>query len=121
MSHHQKFDDPTNRVVCAFENLTLAEQARHKLVESGFDSDDVYLLYGSQDAEELDTSAKWFADTDKIMKKFSQRLRDGQAVLSLPIEDGASRERAHQILLACQAKYTTHFGEWVTEVMQSDS
>ena len=70
------------------------------------------------DASDVDTSAKWFADTDKEMKKFASELRRGFVALAVPIKDSDSRNEVNAVLQDNGAQHVTHFGEWVTEVMR---
>lgn len=118
MSDEHQYDDPTNRVVCLFDDKPKALDAKAALIEFGFDKHQVHLLHGGKDAAEVDTSAKWFADTDKFMKKFKRELRDGDTVISVPIKDCDCREQVHTILKSHDARNITHFGEWITEVMR---
>ena len=118
MTDEHKYDDPTNRVVCIFDDHTHAHEAKAALIEFGFEKQQVYMLCGDEDAAEVDISAKWFADTDKEIKKFERELRHGQTVLSVPIKDWDCREGVHQILKKHDARHVTHFGDWITEVMR---
>lgn len=118
MSEEHKYDDPTNRVVCMFDDFTKAEAAKASLIEFGFEDHQVHILHGDADAAEVDTSAKWFADTDKEIKKFERELRDGRTVLSVPVKDCDCRDGVHRILKTHDARHITHFGEWITEVMR---
>jgi hypothetical protein len=45
-------------------------------------------------------------------------LSEGRIVISVPVDDAKERERIHAILKRHQARMITHFGEWVTEMMQ---
>ena len=110
-------DDPRNRIVCVFEDTVSAEKARAALVDYGFAPNQVRLLR-ENDAKEMDTSAKWFADTDEEMKKFERQLRGGLVAVALPVRDAESRQQIYEILQSHGAHRVTHFGEWVTEVMR---
>lgn len=118
MSDTHKYDDPTNRVVCTFDDRAKARDAKAAVIEFGFEKEQVHMLHGDKDAAEVDTSAKWFADTDKEIKKFERELRNGQTVLSVPIKDCDCREGVHEILKKHDAQHITHFGDWITEVMR---
>lgn len=113
-----KYSDPTNRVVCTFDNAQKAEKARAALIDFGFTDNQVHKLVGDAAADEVDTSAKWFADTDKEIKKYEQELRAGAVVLSVPVKDCDCREEVHSILKRHDGRHITHFGEWITEVMR---
>ena len=118
MSDDHKYDDPTNRVVCTFDGHDTARDAKAALIEFGFEKQQVHVLQGEEDAEEVDTSAKWFADTDKEIKQFKRELHRGHTVLSVPVKDCDCREEVHQILKKFGATHVTHFGDWITEVMR---
>lgn len=118
MSEDNVQNDPTNRVVCIFDQHSQAVAAKSELISFGFEKEHVQLLSGEADAADVDTSAKWFADTDKFMKKFDRELRAGATILSVPIKDRDCREGVHSILTAHGARHVTHFGEWITEVMK---
>jgi hypothetical protein len=118
MNAKQPLKDPTNRVVSVFDKRSQAESALQALVEDGFDKEEIRLFHGAEDAANVDTSPKWFADTDVEIKKYRRELDAGNSVISVPIDSGVSRERVHAILQENEARLTTHFGEWITEVMQ---
>lgn len=118
MSDDKQYNDPTNRVVCIFDDHTKAFDAKAALIEFGVAKDDVTLLRGDSDAAEIDTSAKWFADTDVKMKKFERELRHGASVLAVPVKDSDCRTKVNQILQDHDARQVTHFGDWITEVMR---
>lgn len=113
----QVFDDPTNRIVCVFDAEESAEKAKTALISYGFQSQQVKTL-GADDSSKNDTSAKWFADTDKEMKKFARELRRGFVGLAVPVKDSDSRKEVNEILQSHGAQHVTHFGDWVTEVMR---
>lgn len=118
MSDDKTYDDPTNRVVCTFADVHDAEQAKAALLASGFTNEQIHMLVGESAADEVDTSAKWFADTDKEIKKYVRELRNGAVVLSAPVKDCDCREEVHEIMKHAGARHITHFGEWITEVMR---
>ena len=104
---------------CAFSmTVPKPRDAKAALIGLGFEKNQIHVLHGDDDAAEVDTSAKWFADTDKEIKKFEREIRHGQTVLSVPIKDCDCREGVHQILKEHDARHITHFGEWITEVMR---
>ena len=86
MSTEKFYDDPTNRIVCIFDDRSDSVSAKSALIEFGY-ADGHVRLYDEQAASEVDTSAKWFADTDTEIKKFEQQLRSGAIVMSVPIKD----------------------------------
>lgn len=114
----QILDDPTNRVVCTFDDRQKAEEAKAALAEYGIAKHRIRVLKGEDDADEVDTSAKWFADTDKEMKKYARELQAGNVVISIPVKDCDCREEVNRIVQSFDARHATHFGEWITEVMR---
>lgn len=117
-SDEKVLDDPTNRIVAVFDTLQRANAARDELQQHGVPRDHIRILRGSETAEQVDTSAKWFADTDDEIKRYQRELRAGSTVASIPVHDGASRETIHAILKQHKARLITHFGRWVTEMMK---
>lgn len=111
-------EDPTNRIVAVFANKEFADAARNDLSDYGIQERQIRILEGKGEADEVDTSAKWFADTDEEMEQFQQQLLAGNTVISVPAKDKASREEIHEILKRHDAYRVTHFGRWVTELMR---
>ncbi|MCA9198266.1 MAG: hypothetical protein KDA87_12040 [Planctomycetales bacterium] len=110
-------DDPANRVVCTFDNRQQAEDAKAALADFGISGHRIRVLNGEDGADEVDTSAKWFADTDKEIKKYTRELHAGNTVISIPVKDCDCREEVNRIVQNFDARHITHFGEWITEVM----
>jgi len=118
MSEKQPLQDPINRVVSVFDEHQLAESAKQELLKHGYDGEQIRLFHGPEDASDVDTSAKWFADTDVDIARYRKELADGNTVLSVPVVDGTSREEVHGVLKQCNARLTTHFGDWITEILK---
>ncbi|QEG37581.1 hypothetical protein [Bythopirellula goksoeyrii] len=118
MSKEKPLEDPINRVVSVFDEPMQAEAAVKLLLEDGFSKEQLRVFHGPEDAAKVDTSKKWFADTDVDIKRYRRELEVGNTVISVPIEDGESRNRVHALLKNEGARLTTHFGEWITEVLQ---
>jgi len=118
MSEHNFSERPTNYVVCVFDDKQDAIYAKTALIEHGLENRQVELVYGEQAAADVDTSAKWFADTDEEMKKYERELRNGAILLSVPVASGESRGEIQAILQTHGGRQLTHFGEWVTEGMR---
>lgn len=114
----QLLEDPTNRVVAVFEDRDKAEAARAELLRSGLTEGHIRILEGRGDASDVDTSDKWFADTREDLERYERELRIGNIVIAAPITDADHREAVHDILKRHEARLVTHFGRWVTEVMQ---
>ncbi len=111
-------NDPTNRVVCVFDNGDDAIAAREELRRCGCGAEEVHILHGRNDAEAMDTSPKWFADTDQEMQRYQHQLASGNTVLAALVHDRESRDAVHQVLKSHNARMVTHFGEWITEMMR---
>ena len=120
MSQKQLLEDPTNRIVTVFDGQEQAEAARKELSEAGLDlnDDQIRVLHGREAAEKVDTSPKWFADTDVEIKRYRLALEAGNTVVSLPVTDSDYHEKIHEILKRHDARLVTHFGEWVTEMLK---
>ncbi len=118
MNDDPVLEDPTNRIVSVFDNMEQATTARQDLMDHGLASASIRWLQGAEQAAHVDTSAKWFADTDEEIRKFQRELQAGHIVLSVPVGDKSEREQLHTILKRHQARFITHFGEWITEVLR---
>ena len=78
---------------------------------------DVHLWHGNEVAEDVDVSAKWFADTDKLLKEYQRLLREGKSVLTLTAPEPEHRDEITAILRQHNAQLITHFGTWVMETI----
>lgn len=121
MTEKKPLADPRNRVVATFAALSDANAAREALLQANLDVEAIRLFHGESAAQQVDTSAKWFADTDVEIERFKRALSDGQAVLSVPVESREQRDQVMAALTAHQAAAITHFGQWVTETIGPDS
>jgi hypothetical protein len=110
--------DPTNRIVAIFDERAQADAARRVIAERGVAEGQIRILQGEQLADQVDTSAKWFADTDEEIARYERALRAGKTVISLPVGDQPSRDSLHRILKQHEARIITHFGQWVTEMLK---
>lgn len=95
MSEEQILDDSRNHVVCVFEDRKQAEKARKQLSELGIPDGEIRQAQGDDDAQEVDTSPKWFADTDEDIQRYREQLKIGNTVISVPVSDGETREKVH--------------------------
>ena len=118
MSDKALLTDPTNRVVAVFDKHEDARKARDELTRVESPAEKVQLLFGEDAADRLDTSPKWFADTDEQLERYEHELRGGNTVISVAIADSADREEVHAVLTQHNARLVTHFGEWITEMMR---
>lgn len=118
MNDERLLEDPINRVVAVFDNEQNLESARHDLLKEGITAEQIRVMQGEQDAKRVDTSTKWFADTDEEIQRYQDELRAGSTVVSLPVTDEVGREKLHSILKRNEARLITHFGQWVTEMMK---
>lgn len=117
MTEKKPLNDPTNRVVATFEDPRDAQTARLALRSQGLANDQVRYFEGPDDAEEIETSWNWFADTATEIKRFKRALSVGNGVLSVAVSDGEQREEIHKVLTEHNASLITHFGQWVTETL----
>lgn len=110
----KKYDDPTGRAVCVFDEQEHAKAARDALVEEGFPSEDITVLDSKADASEIDVSAKWFADTDEDITRYKHEIEVGNTVVSVPAADQETLELVRRLFEKHGARMMTHFGDWVT-------
>lgn len=115
MAESKRYTDPTGRAVAVFKNLAAAESARGALVEFGFADEAVHLLHGESDAQEVDDSAKWFADTDEEIHEYRADLEAGRALISVPADSRKHAAEIHDVFAGANAVRMTYFGRWVTE------
>ena len=118
MSEKNLMKDPTNRIVSVFDDREHAEAARQALLDDGFEAENIRLFHGEEDANDIDTSAKWFADTDAEIGKYRRELKAGKTVVSIPVSDSECRDKVHGILKGHDARMVTHFGQWITKMLQ---
>ena len=118
MNHEPLLEDPTNRVVSVFDSSDDAEAAMKELTELDCTAGAAKLYQGDAAADQIDTSAKWFADTDAELRRYERELRAGSLVVSAAIKDADARVKVHEVLKQHNARLVTHFGEWVTEMMR---
>ncbi len=110
MSDTTPLEYPNNRIVAVFNDVTAATAARTALAGSLGEEAEIKLYSGDGSAEEVDTSAKWFADTDLDIARFKRALEAGNAILSVPVENDQQRETTNQTLADHGATLATHFG-----------
>jgi hypothetical protein len=118
MSDKELLQDPTNRIVSVFDEFDAAESARQDLLKHGYEETEIRVLHGQEAASDVDTSPKWFADTDDDIKMYQRELEAGHTVISVPVENKDGREQLHSLLRQHGARLVTHFGQWVTAVMR---
>ena len=111
MSDKPILEDPSNRVVAVFDDQQQAHDAVAALDKLDETDGPPKLYQGDDAADRIDTSAKWFADTDAELRRYEQELRAGSLVVSVPIEDSDLREKVHAVLKQHNARLVTHFGE----------
>lgn len=119
-------NDPTNRILCVLDRVETAESLRDDIVQqlkesedlTDVSAEDIRILHGRDKSGQVDLSAKWFADTDVQLEPYARELRQGNVVLSVPVENQDAREALHQLLKQSDARQITHFGEWVTESLR---
>jgi hypothetical protein len=118
MTDTHLLEDPTNRIVAVFDDRDRWERARQDLVQAGLPDLRIRVMQGHKDASRVDTSAKWFADTDEEIARYQRELEAGNVVIAVPAQDPAVREQLHGILKRHNARWITHFGQWITEAMK---
>ena len=118
MTNKPILQDPSNRVVAVFDDRNEAKHAIETLSQLEGTDGEPKLFQGEDAADRIDTSAKWFADTDSELRRYEQELRAGNSIVSVPIVDADYREKVHAAMKQHHARLVTHFGDWVTEMMR---
>ena len=118
MDNQQILEDPTNRIVAVLDDSAHLEVVKQDLLQCGLAPDEIRVWDGARNSPDVDTSAKWFADTDEELANFQAALRVGKTVISVPVANSEDREPIHAILKRHQSRRITHFGQWVTEFME---
>ena len=134
-----KFDEaeslpmPTKQVLAIVMDSDGAKDVVQALSESGFSSEEIGLLTGTEDVQKLDAVAgkegflsKLFTagidmgdrDTDYI-KQYRRALLNGRTVIGVLAKNDEARNSARKILKAKGARFITFFGQFVTEVMEA--
>ena len=108
-------NDPANHVIATFIDRTSANAALAELKQRDMAPADAVLLVEESAAEDIDASARWFADTDELVKRYQEDLRMGKCVLCLPEPDENRRVDLIEVLKAHGANLVTHSGQWLTE------
>ena len=116
MSTQHELSDPTDQMVCSFADRSKARNAKLKLIEFGYRKEDVRLLGNSE--TDVDTSAKWFADTEVELKMFERELDRGKTLLIVPVRNADDVEAMNGLLKSEGAFHVTYFGSWTTQVMR---
>jgi len=112
--------DPTHRIVSIFPDVDKAQAAARSVAEAGIEVGSIKLFNGREAADEIDASAKWFADTDVEIQRFKRALLSGQAVLSVGLENQKQKGAVEEIAASAGAGTTTYFGRWATESKDLD-
>ena len=133
-----KFDEaerlpmPTKQVLAIVMDSDGAKEVVQALSESGFSSEEIGLLTGTEDAQKLDAVAgkegflsKLFTagidiGSDTIShNEYSRALLNGRTVIGVLAKNDEARNSARKILKAKGARFITFFGQFVTEVMEA--
>jgi hypothetical protein len=110
-----KLEDPRNRIVAVFDHSDNARAAVLEFVDQyRIPQEEIYLLHGKNETDEVETSARWFADNDIDLERYRHRLATGGTVISVPVEDEREVDRFVQVLEKYHAGMMTHFGTWET-------
>jgi len=116
-----KLENPTNRIVAVFESSDDAHKAVLEFVDQlNVPRAEIYLLKGKSETEEVETSAKWFADNDIDLERYRHRLATGATVISIPVEDEKEVDRFTKVLEKHHSDMMTHFGTWETRTDSLD-
>ncbi len=106
--------DPSGHAVAVFKVYEYARKAVELLAAVGFEAEKIGLFQGSADADRVDDSHKWFADTDDDIRVYKTKLENGQTVVSVPIENSQELQQAEETFTSLNADMMTHFGKWMT-------
>ena len=108
-------DDPTHHIVAMFGSEQQAREALATIIALGLAASNAVILNADSSPTEIDTSAKWFADTDQVLQRFQEAIRANKTVLYVPEPDADRRDEMVTSLKASGAELVTHFGQWLTE------
>lgn len=114
----QTLSSPGGRAIAVFDSSDAGEVARHALIENGVDQAEIYVLSGPDAADDVDTSAKWFADTDDLLERYQEKLRTGSTLVSAPVDDNL--KEIQTIYHKAGAHSMTNFGSLVTRTINLD-
>lgn len=117
MTNDPQLKDPTNRIVCVFDDPTDLQAAWRGLAEMGIEKDRMRTFHGESKADDVDMSAKWFADTDLEIGKYKRELEMGNSVLTVPVDEDDQREPIVELVKKHNARRVTHFGQWLMEMI----
>lgn len=115
MSDENMLDAPKGRAAALFGSKELAESAKAALIDQGFQADDINTAHGPADAQQLDDSARWFADTDDHIEMYKDQLGMGGSALTVPVEGEKQIAQVRDVFRANGASMMTHFGGLVTK------
>lgn len=122
MSHSTEvFSNPSGRAVAVMDSLGQARDAKEALSQIGLDVDEIQLLDGENNADEIDSSARWFADTDDLLERYQRKLEEGNALISAPVTDQDQLKQVEKIYYTAGASTMTHFGNLVTRTVDLES
>lgn len=114
MSDDQLMDQPEGKVAALFSSKADAEAACAALVDAGHNADSINQAHGTAGAEQLDDSARWFADTDDHIEIYKDHLAKGSSAIAVPVDGEEQVDRAREIFRQHHASMMTHFGGVVT-------
>jgi hypothetical protein len=104
---------PENHALASFTSHEQAVEAKEALIGKGLTNAEV--MQGENSAENMNTRAQWFADTDDELRRFENKLREGYSILAVEVHDKPMRQVVDEVLQQYNAEMVTHFGKWVTE------
>lgn len=113
-------DQPRGRAVACLPDQATAESAAVRIAEHGL-GDGLEILHGTRISDDVDTSPKWFADTDLDLAVFKNHLASGGSVVSVPVDADDQLDTVRAVLEEAGATVFTHFGNWVTTTERLDA
>ena len=108
---------PKNHVVALFSDRNAAEAAEADLVEAGKVPAEIISLCGYGDADEVQTRALWFADTDEELSHYKRGLESGGVVLAVAVDSDEAADEMARPLKRHNPARMTHFGTLVERVI----
>lgn len=111
------FSNPGGRAIAVLDSIQQAEEAKQGLSQIGLEVDEIHLLNGKDNADSIDASAKWFADTDDLLERYQRKLEMGKTLISAPVENNDQLKQIQAIYYAAGAETMTNFGSAVTRTI----
>jgi hypothetical protein len=116
---------PTNRVVGTIDDAGAAQAVVETLLETGFDTEGIEVLYGEEGMRRLDPTgeehgllarfqraAVQWNEEDKYLRQHVKDIRAGHFVIMVLAKEPEKREKVREILKSHGGHFIKFFGNW---------